>query len=150
MSVEIYRFFHSFMILYFDTSFKLLEIAQLAIKNSPSDVLRSISDNVMDIRQHKATNYIYPRSKKIPLFIPYMVFYVLYWTSTFPQDHCLFHWTRCVVSLSFLFSDTLYLENINSWRIYYGNIFLLVRYVFQACELFSAILIVFAIDNFQK
>ena len=35
-----------------------------------------------------------------------------------PQDHCLFDWTRCIVSLSFLFSDTLYLENINSWSIF--------------------------------
>ena len=55
--------------------------------------------------------------------------------------------TPCVVSLSFLFSDTLYSGNINSWRSYYGNIFLLAWYVSCACELFSVNLIVFAMKS---
>ena len=38
--------------------------------------MRSICDNVVDIRQNKALNYIYPRKKKISLFMPYMAFYV--------------------------------------------------------------------------
>ena len=53
-------------------------------------------------------------------------------------DHCLFDWTCCVVSLLFLFSDTIYSGNFNSWRGYYGNIFLLVWYVSWACEIFFA------------
>ena len=68
---------------------------------------------------------------------------------TCPQDHWLFDSTRCVVSLSFLFSDSLYSGNINSWRSYYGNIFLLAWYVSCACELFSVNLIVFSINNFH-
>ena len=67
-----------------------------------------------------------------------------------PQDHCLSDWMRCVVSLSFLFSDTLYSININSLRSYYRKIFLLAWYVSCACEFFSFNLIVFAINNFHK
>ena len=67
-----------------------------------------------------------------------------------PPDQCLFNWTHCVVSLSFLCSDTVSLKNINSWRIYYGNIFLLLWYVFCAYELFSANLIAFLTNNLHK
>ena len=66
-----------------------------------------------------------------------------------PQDHYLFDWTRYVVSLPFLFYDRIYLGNINSWRSYYGNIFLLVWYVSWAWKLFSANLIAFAINDFH-
>ena len=69
---------------------------------------------------------------------------------TCPQDHCLFDGTRYVVSLSLLFSDTLYSENINSWRSYYRNIFLLAWYISCPYALFSVILIVFAIKKFHK
>ena len=59
----------------------------------------------------------------------------------------LFYWTRCVVSLTFLSSDTFYPGNINTWRSYYGSIFLLAWYVSWAFELFSINLIVFVISN---
>ena len=66
-------------------------------------------------------------------------------TST--QDHWLFNWKRYVISLPFLFSNTIYSGNINSWRSYYENIFWLLSYVSCACELFSANLIVFAFND---
>ena len=62
---------------------------------------------------------------------------------TCPQDHCLSDWTRC----DFFLSRS---GNIKDWRSYNGFIFLLIRYVFCACELFSINLTVFAINNFRK
>ena len=66
------------------------------------------------------------------------------------QDHCLFDWTRCVLSLPFFFSNIIYTRNINSSRSYYENNLLLVWYESYACESFSANLIVFTINDFHK
>ena len=144
-------YFCFFMILCLGTSFRRLKIVNQQLKYSQSDVLRSISDNVVNIRQHKALNYIYPRRKKIPFFMPYMAFFVLCLTYMSPRS--LLVWLNTlfrVVSLSFLFSDTLYPGNISSWRSYYWNIFLFAWYVSCACELFYLNLIVFASNNFHK
>ena len=120
------------------------------LKFSKSDVLRSISDNVVNIRQHKAPNYIYTQEERKFHFLCHIWHFMCYVELTCSQDHCIFDWTPCVVSLSFLFSDTLCPENINSWRSYYGNIFWLASYVSCACELFSINLIVFAMKSYHE
>ena len=77
------------------------------LKYSQSDVLRSISDNAVNIRQHKTLNYIYPRRKKILLSISCMAFNVLCWTYM-SQDHCLFDRTLCCFFILPLFPYTLF------------------------------------------
>ena len=62
-----------------------LKLLIYLLKYSQSDVLWCVSDNVVNIWQHKLPNYIYPRRKKIPLFIRYMTFYVLCWTYMSPR-----------------------------------------------------------------
>ena len=84
------------------TSFRRLEIVHLTIK-------------------------IYEEERKFH-FSCHIWHFMCYVGLTCPQDHCLFGWTSFVVSLSFLFSDTLYSGNINAWRSYYANILLLAWY----------------------
>ena len=114
-----------------------------------SDALRCISDNVVNIRQHNAPNYIYPRRKKTPLFISYVAFYVLFWTYMYPRS--LLIWLnalRCFFILP-LFRYTLF-RKYQFLKEFYGNIFLLAWHVSCAYELFSVNLIVFAIKNFHE
>ena len=68
----------------------------------------------------------------VPKIIPYLIERVVFF------------------SLSFLFSNSPFSGNINSWRSYYENIFLLVGFVSCDCELLFAYLIVFVINNFYK
>ena len=144
ISVEIYRFFCSFMILCFDISFKRLEIDHLLkYWNVTFCDVFLIMWLTLDNRKRLPT-YIQEKGK---FHSSYHIWHV---GLTCSQDHYLFDWTPCVASLSFLFSDTLYSGNINYWRSYYGNIFLLGWYVSCACELFSVNLILFAIKNFYE
>ena len=112
----IYRFFCSFMILCFGTSFKRLEIAHL-IAHRPSKVtlcdvfliMWLTFDNIIHLT-------IYTQEERKLHFSYHMWYFMCYVGLTCTQDHCLFGWTPCVVSLSFFFSDTLCSGNINSWR----------------------------------
>ena len=105
-----------------------------------------ISDNVVKFDMTKHLSIFTQKERKFH-FSYHIWHFMCYVGLTSPQDHWLFNWTRCVVSLPFLFSDTIYSGNINSWRSYYENIFWLLSYVSCACELFSANLIVFAFND---
>ena len=100
-------YFCFFMILCLGTSFRRLEIVHQQLKYSQSDVLRSISDNVVNIRQHKALNYIYPRRKKIPFFMPYMAFFVLCLTYMSPRSLLVWLNTLCCFFIFPFFRYTL-------------------------------------------
>ena len=103
-------FLCSFIILCFGTSFKQLRIAHLTIisKYSQSDISRCISDNVVNIRQHKVPNYIYPRRKKIPLFMLYMAFYVSCWAYISPRSLLIWLNAMCCFFILPLFRYTLF------------------------------------------
>ena len=62
---------------------------------------------------------IYTQEEKKSHFSCQIWHFMCYVRLTCPQDHCLFDWARCVVSLSFLFFNTLYSENFSFWRSYY-------------------------------
>ena len=110
----------------------------ITLKYSESDVLRSVSNDVVKFDNIKHLSMYIQEEKKTPLFI-----FMCYVGLTCPKDYCLFDWTHFVVSLPFLFSDTSYSGNINSWRSYWENIVLLVWYNSCAFESFSANLFFF-------
>ena len=102
MSVEIYHFF-SFLR---DPVFS---------KYSQSDVLRSISDSVMKFDN---LNYqtIYTQEKR-KFHFSYHIWHFMCYAGLLCYQDCLFDWAYCVASLPFLFSITIYSEDINSWRV---------------------------------
>ena len=104
----------------------------------------SISDNAVKFGNIKHLTIHTQKARKF-YFSYHIWHFMCYFGLTCSQDHCLFDWTRCVVSLPFVFSNTIYSGNINSWRSYYWIIFMLVR-----LDLFSADLIAFAINDFHE
>ena len=89
---------------------------------------------------------MYPRRKETPLFTPDMAFYVLCWTYISPRS--LLIWLNALFcSLFFLFSDTLYSGNINSWKSYHFSC-LLDMFPVRA-SYFLLIYLFFVINSFH-
>ena len=96
------------------------------LKYSQSDVLRSISDNAVNIRQHKTLNYIYPRRKKILLSISCMAFNVLCWTYMSPRS--LLIWSNVVL---FLYSSSFSIHSIQEISILEGVVMEIFSYLIR-------------------
>ena len=102
-------YFCSFTILRLGTSFIRLEIDHRLIS---WNWIWPISDNSVNIWEHNALNYICIQAEKY-IYLLYRIWYFMcYVGRTCPQNHCLFDWTPCIVSSSFLFFDTPYFRKI--------------------------------------
>ena len=136
MSVEIYHFF---MFLRNPVFWYLFQMAWNGSSNKQNTARVTFCDAFLIMRliftniKHLT---IYIKEKRKLHFSHHIWCFMCFAGLTCPQDHSIFDWTPCVVSLSFLFSDAVYLGNIITWKGYYRNIFLLAWYVSCAWKLF--------------